>query len=123
MWLRKGGFDFGISKLTNLITKVKHPFEISYDDLKAKPSLIECDDLNFKMLEQEIIESSDVFQDNAKKYAEKYLATKFFPIELRIKVWYSMIENKHRINPKLYKYYKETIDKKLKENDSFGNLV
>lgn len=74
------------------------------------------------MLEQEIIESSDVFQDNAKKYAEKYLSTKFFPIELRIKVWQSMIENKHRINPKLYKYYKETIDKKLVENDCFGTF-
>lgn len=116
------GFEFGFSSLTNFLTKVKSPFETSYEDLKANPNLIEADDLNFKMLEQEIIENSNIFQGNARKCAEKYLTTKFFPIELRVKLWQNLIENTHKISQKLYKYYEGVISKKIKENDSFGIL-
>lgn len=119
----KRGFDFGISKIANLITKVKHSFDLSYEELKAKPHLIEPDDANIRMLEDEVIDSKELYKENARKVAEKFLMTKFFPIEIRTKIWMTLIENKHRINPKLYKYYAEAVDKKLLENEAFGSQI
>lgn len=117
----KRGFDFGMAKLTTLITKVKHTFDLSYDDLKAKPHLIEPDDANIRMLEDEIIDTRELYKENAHKIAEKFLGTKFFPIEIRTKLWLALIDNKHKLTPKLYKYYSEVVDKKLKENETYGN--
>lgn len=118
----KRGFDFGISKIATLITKVKHTFDLSYEELKSKPHLIEPDDANVRTLEDDIIDTKEIYKENAKKIAEKFLFTKFFPIEIRTKLWLALIDNKHKLTPKLYKYYTEIVDKKLKENEAFGTL-
>jgi len=81
---------------------------------------MEADEAGIKMLEKEVLENADFFTDGSRKAAEKYLRSKFFPKELRAKLWPMLIENKHRVNKKLYKAYSDVVDKKLKEFDSYG---
>lgn len=119
--LLKEGFDFGISKLTTLISKMKISFDVSYEELKTKPHLIEPNDMDIRSLEDEVIDCRELYKESAKKHAEKFLGTKFFPIEIRTKLWVALIENKHKLTPKLFKYYAEAVDKKIKENEVFGN--
>lgn len=109
--------------ISSLINKVKKSMEVTYDELKAKPHLLETDDNNVKHLEKEVLKEVAYSPLAARKAAEAFLRSKLFPPSIRSKLWIALIENKHQINSKLYKPYLETIEKKLAENESYGRQV
>lgn len=109
-----------MTKLSGLITKVKNSFDVAYEELKAKPQLMDVDEAGLKFIDKEIMNISEFSLENSKKAAEKFLKGKFFPKDLRAKLWPLLIENKHHINKKLYKAYSDSVEKKMKENDSYG---
>lgn len=112
-------FDFGMGKLFMALVK-SGP---SYEEIKAKPQLLEADDKDIKILEKDVLQASAYNPEGARKAAEKYLKTKFFPFDLRTKIWIGLQENKAHINSRLYKAYGEVIDKKLKDNENYGKLL
>lgn len=109
-----------MNKLSGLISMVKNTFEVTYEELKVKPQLMDPDEAGLKHLEKDVIEAAEFSADGARKAADKYLKGKFFPRELRPKIWPLLMENKHHINSRLYKAYADSVDKKLKEDDSYG---
>lgn len=109
-----------MGKLHKIINKVKSTFELSYEQLKAKPHVIEPDDQSVAFLNSEVLDQTIFSQDMARKAAEKYLKTKFFPPALRVNLWLALIKNNAHINTKLYDCYKEIIQKKLADNPNFG---
>ena len=111
-----------MSRISSIISKVKGSFEVSYEELKSKPHLIEPDESSMKYIEKEIIELCSYSSDSARKNAEKYLKLKFFPADLRAKLWLSLVENKSQLNPKLFKLYSDTLEKKLSENENYGSM-
>lgn len=69
-----------------------------------------------------MVEAQAFSQEAARKSAEKYLKSKFFPADLRLKLWLGLLENKANIGPKLFKCYAEIVDKKVADNDNYGCL-
>ena len=49
-------FDFGMGKLSNLISKVKSSFEISYEELKLKPHILDVEEKDIKLIEKDVVE-------------------------------------------------------------------
>lgn len=109
-----------MTKLSGLITKVKNSFDVTYEELKAKPQLMDADEAGLRFIDKEIVEAAEFSPENARKAGEKFLKGKFFPRDKRPALWPLLIENKHHINNKLYKCYSDMVDKRLKENDSYG---
>lgn len=84
--------------------------------------MLDADESDLKFLEKEVLGNATFALDQARKNADKYLRRKFFPSEMSGKLWLALFENKHKLNPKLYKYYGDMVEKKLTENESFGRV-
>ncbi len=111
-----------MGKIADILTKVKNTFDLSYEELRNKPHILDPDEASLKLLEKEVLEALAFSQESARKNAEKYLKSKFFPADQRLKLWLGLIENKANIGSKLFKCYAETVDKKVAENDNYGCL-
>ena len=45
-----------MGKLSNLISKVKSSFEISYEELKLKPQILDVEEKDIKFIEKDVLE-------------------------------------------------------------------
>lgn len=90
--------------------------------MKKKPQILDTDEGDLKYLEREVLGNATFAVDQARKSGEKYLKKKFFPPEMRGKLWVALLENKHKLNPKLYKYYADLVEKKFTDNEHFGRV-
>lgn len=96
---------------------------MSFQELKSKPQLLDCDDAQVKKLETDSLDMFPLSFETAKKNCEKFLKTKYFPAEIRGRLWPMAIENKASINPRFFKLYADLIIAKRKENEAFGSTV